>query len=80
VHHFRDFNSRRESLRSDVAVEPLTKDQLELQMHGLLKKVIVNISSRLEYLRYQPREKSKINIPLCHMNYLLVVRPFKKMM
>jgi hypothetical protein len=34
--------------------------------------------SRLEKLRFKPRSKSKINIPLCRMISLLVVRPFLK--
>jgi hypothetical protein len=62
--------------RSDVVVEPLTEDQLELQMHGLLKNKTMNTSSRLDHLRYQPKAKSKINIPLCCMISLLIVRPF----
>jgi hypothetical protein len=32
-------------------------------------------SSCLEHLRYQPKAKSKINIPLCRMISLPVVRP-----
>ncbi len=41
----------------DVALRPLSQDQLELQLHGFLKKEIANTSSRLEWLRYQPRTK-----------------------
>ena len=62
----------------DAALQPLSADQLELQLHGFLKKETVNTSSYLERLRYQPRAKSKINIPLCRMISLPVVRPFLK--
>ena len=64
--------------RVNAILEPLSQDQLELELHGFLKKETVNTSSRLERLRYQPRAKSKINIPLCRMISLPVVRPFLK--
>lgn len=57
---------------------PLSEDQLELQMHAFLKKEIVNTHSRIEQLRHQPREKSKLHIPLCRMLSLPVVKPFLK--
>jgi hypothetical protein len=38
----------------------------------------VNTTSRLEKLRFQPRRKSKINIPLCRMVPLPIVCPFLK--
>jgi hypothetical protein len=38
----------------------------------------VNCYTRLEKMRFQPRTKSKISIPLCRMISLLVVRPFLK--
>jgi len=59
----------------DVVHQLLSANQLGLQLHGFLKE-IVNTSSRLERLGYQPRAKSKINIPLCHMISLLVVGLF----
>ena len=62
----------------DLEVVPLSEDQLEMQLHTFFKKKIVNTSSRLERLRYQPRAKSKFNIPLCRMIALPVVRPFFK--
>lgn len=61
-----------------MEVLPLSEDQLELQLHAFLKKESVNTSSRLERLRYQPRAKSKLNIPLCRMVPLPVVRHFLK--
>jgi hypothetical protein len=64
--------------RLDATPQHLSEDQLDLQLHGFLKKETVNTSSRLERLRYQPRAKSKINIPLCRMISLPVVRPFLK--
>jgi hypothetical protein len=38
----------------------------------------VNTTSRLEKLRFQPRRKSKINIPLRRIVPLPVVRPILK--
>jgi hypothetical protein len=55
---------------------PLSENELELEIHGILKKKCMNTTSRLEKLRFQPRRKSKINIPLCRMVPLPVVRPF----
>jgi hypothetical protein len=57
---------------------PLLEHELELAIHGILKKECMNTTSRLEKLRFQPRRKSKINIPLCRMVALPVVRPFLK--
>jgi hypothetical protein len=54
---------------------PLSENELELEIHGILKEC-VNTTSRLEKIRFQPRKKSKINIPLCRMVPLPVVRPF----
>jgi hypothetical protein len=51
---------------------------VELAIHGILKKESVNTTSRLEKLRFQPRQKSKFNIHLCRMVSLLVVRSFLK--
>jgi hypothetical protein len=56
---------------------PLSVNELELAIHGILKEC-VNTTSRLEKLRFQPRRKSKINIPLCRMVPFPVVRPFLK--
>jgi hypothetical protein len=43
-----------------------------------LKKEKVNCYIRLEKMRFQPRSKSKISIPLCRMISLPVVHPFLK--
>ena len=51
---------------------------MELQLHTLLKKETDDTFSRLERLRYQLREKSKLKISLCLMIPLSVVRPFLK--
>jgi hypothetical protein len=55
-----------------------SENELDLAIHGILKKEYVNTTSRLEKLRFQPRKKSKINNPLCRKVPLLVVRPFLK--
>jgi hypothetical protein len=39
---------RQEAKRLNIAIEPLTKDQLELQMHRLLKKETMNTFLRLK--------------------------------
>ena len=57
----------------DREVISLLEEQLELQLYAFFKKKIVNTSSRLEWLRYQPKAKSKFNIPLCRMFPLPVV-------
>jgi len=62
--------------RLNVVLQPLSQDQLELQLQGFFKKETMNISSRLGWLKHQPREKQKINILFCLMIYLQVVRPF----
>ena len=61
-----------------MEVIPLSEDHLELQLHALLKIETVNTSSRLERLRYQPRKTSKVNILLCRMVRLPVIRYFLK--
>jgi hypothetical protein len=62
----------------DISTIPLSEREVELEIHGILKKVNMNTTSRLEKLRFKPRSKSKINIPLYRMISLLVVRPFLK--
>jgi hypothetical protein len=58
-----------------TSILPLSENELELAIYGILKKECVNTTSRLEKLRFQPHKKSKINIPLCKMP---VVRHFLK--
>ena len=59
-----------------MKVIPLSEDELELQLHALLKKKTVHTSSRLEWLRFQPKANFKLNIALCRMVPLPVVRFF----
>jgi hypothetical protein len=62
-----------------VGVSPaMTQQEIDTRLRGLLKKEQVNCYSHLERMRFQPRAKSKINIPLCRMISLPVVRPFLK--
>jgi hypothetical protein len=56
---------------------PLSENELELAIHCILKECM-NTTSRLEKLRFQPRRKSKINIPLRRIVPLPVVRPILK--
>jgi hypothetical protein len=56
----------------------LSQHEIDSRLQGLLKKEQVNCATRLEKMRFQPRAKSKINIPLCRMISLPVVRPFLK--
>jgi hypothetical protein len=49
----------------DISAIPLSESKVKLAIHGILKKESVNTISRLKKLGFQPRAKSKINIPLC---------------
>jgi hypothetical protein len=60
------------------AIKPLSQHEIDSRLRGLLKKEQVNCATRLEKMRFQPRAKSKINIPLCRMISLPTVRPFLK--
>jgi hypothetical protein len=51
----------------DTSTSRLSETEVELAIHGFLKKESVNSISRFEKLRFQPRQKSKINIPLSKM-------------
>jgi hypothetical protein len=62
----------------DVLEESLSERQLETEIHIFLKNETVNTASHLGKLRFHPKRKSKINIPLCRMVSLLVVRHFLK--
>ena len=57
---------------------PISRSEVECQIHDILKRETGNSSSRLEKLRFQPRNKSKLNIPLCRMISLPIVRPYLK--
>ena len=56
----------------------ISRSEVECQIHDILKRETGNSSSRLEKLRFQPRNKSKLNIPLCRMVSLPIVRPYLK--
>ena len=62
----------------DAVEESLSERQLETEIHSILKNETVNTASRFEKLRFHPKRKSKINIPLCMMVSLPVVRLFLK--
>ena len=56
----------------------LTDDELKLKLHDLAIKESVPTASRLEKLKWQPKQKGRLFIPLCHMMRLPVVRPYLK--
>ena len=58
--------------------EPLSAEELGKEMDDLLLKELVSTSAVLDGLRFKPKSKSKISIPLCRMISLPVVRPFLK--
>jgi hypothetical protein len=62
----------------DTSTLPLSEKKVEIAVYGILKKESVNTLCRLDKLRFQPRRKSKINIPLCRMVSLPVVCPYLK--
>jgi hypothetical protein len=51
---------------------------LKLKLHDLAIKESVPTASRLEKLKWQPKQKGRLFIPLCRMMPLPVVRPFLK--
>lgn len=55
---------------------PLSERAVHYRLNNYLLSETPNTRSRLERLRFQPRQKSKIFIPLCRMICLPVVRPF----
>jgi hypothetical protein len=57
----------------DTSTSPFSENKVELAIHGILKKESVNTISGLEKLRFQPRQKSKMNISLCRMVLLPIV-------
>ena len=59
-------------------VVPLTDTELKLKLHDLAIKESVPTASRLYKLKWQPKHKGRIFIPLCRMIHLPVVRPFLK--
>ena len=60
-----------------VAVR-LSDVELKVKLHDLAIKESVPTASRLEKLKWQPKQKGRLFIPLCRMLPLPVVRPFLK--
>ena len=56
----------------------LSDEELKLKLHDLAIKESVPTASRLEKLKWQPKHKGRLFIPLCRMMPLPVVRPFLK--
>ena len=56
----------------------LTDSELKLKLHDLAIKESVPTASRLEKLRWLPKHKGRLFIPLCRMMALPVVRPYLK--
>lgn len=58
--------------------EPDNPIDARSKLKTMVSNEITNTRSRIEGLRFQPKNKSKIFIPLCRMVCLPVVRPFLK--
>ena len=60
----------------EVPVDPplLTEEEVESEIHSILKKESSNTHSLLEKLIFQPKQKSRLRIPLCRMISLPIVR------
>jgi hypothetical protein len=56
----------------------LSERDVHSQLNSILLSETPNTQSRIERLRFQPRHKSRLLIPLCRMVCLPVVRPFLK--
>ena len=56
----------------------LSDGELKLKLHDLAIKESVPTASRLEKLKWQPKQKGRLFIPLCRMMPLPVVRPSLK--
>lgn len=51
---------------------------MKAKLHDLMEKEIPNTASRLDQLKWEPRTKGRLFIPLCRMISLPVVRPYLK--
>lgn len=51
---------------------------MDKEMKALISKETINFVLCLEKMRYKPRTKSKLQIPLCRMISLPIVRPYLK--
>lgn len=58
--------------------EPMTADELGREMDAMVVKESANTNAVLDKLRFKPRNKSKLHIPLCRMKPLDAVRPYLK--
>ena len=56
----------------------LSDGELKVKLHDLAIKESVPTASRLEKLKWQPKQKGRLFIPLCRMMPLPVVRPYLK--
>ena len=56
----------------------LTDSELKVKLHDLAIKESVPTASRLDKLKWQPKQKGRLFIPLCRMLPLPVVRPSLK--
>ena len=57
---------------------PLSALRSHANFPQLVSKETVNTASRFERLKWQPRSKGRLHIPLCRMISLPVVRPYLK--
>ena len=53
----------------------LTDSELKIKLHDLAIKESVPTASHLDKLKWQPKNKGRLFIPLCRMMSLPVVRP-----
>ena len=56
----------------------LTRSEVNSKLHDLVGAATGNTASRLDALKWEPRSKSRLKIPLCRMISLPVVRPYLK--
>ena len=56
----------------------LTDAELKIKLHDLVIKESVPTASRLDKLKWKPKQKGRLFIPLCRMLPLPVVRPYLK--
>lgn len=57
---------------------PLTRSEVNSKLHDLVGAATRNTASCLDALKWEPRAKCRLKIPLCRMISLPVVRPYLK--
>lgn len=62
----------------DPMTIPLTEMEVKDELDVLVEKESFNTFSRIESLRFKPKTKSRLNIPLCRLIGLAAVRPAMK--